>query len=239
MDNSPSSDQPGSTVEVTFSISSSDYPFIVVSESKSCRFELAKIIPRQDGQYAEFFNVTGVDPTRILDLTDAHEAVDVTLLCEYDRGGLFEFTVGQNCPAVTLSELGALPRDVNSCGGNGYIVAEIPPQCDASTVIEAFLDEIPEAELTSKHQKDGVTPLFTPSSFQHVLRSNLTDRQLEILRAAFDAGYYDWPRECTGEEIAEEFDITSSTFSEHIHAAERKLLTALFDDSIPADLADL
>jgi predicted DNA binding protein len=48
------------------------------------------------------------------------------------------------------------------------------------------------------------------------------------LSVAFEAGYYDWPRGCTGEDVAEELGITSATFSEQIHAAERNLLSAVF-----------
>lgn len=225
---SPPNERPGPITEVTFSIGGSEYPFVGVSKAESCTFELAKMLPRREGRYAEFFNVTNVDPARLLDLADDHERVDVTLLSEYDRGGLFEFTVSRSCPAVTLAEIGALPREVYSDDGDGYIVAEIPPQHDPPTVIEAFLEEISGAELARKRETDSITPIFTRSALQEVLDSTLTDRQFELLRAAFEAGYYDWPRKCTGEELAAEFDIASATFSEHIHAAERKLLTVLF-----------
>lgn len=221
--------QSTTVVEAEFSIRSSEYPFVGVSEAESCTFELAKIIPRRGERYSEFFNVVGVEPNRIMDAVRAEEPIDVMLLNEYDRGGLFEFVVTDACPAVGLAELGAHPREVYSNDGDGRIVAEIPPQHDPPAVIKTFLDETPEAELVGKREKDAVTPLFTPEAFQQVLHAQLTDRQLELLEAAFEAGYYEWPRECTGEAIAAEFGISSATFSEHIHTAERKLLTAMFE----------
>jgi predicted DNA binding protein len=229
MSESPSRNRHSSVVEAEFSLQGTKYPFVGISEAESCTFELAKILPRRDGDYSEFFNVTDVGPARVMDATAGDELVEATLLNEYDDGGLFEFHVGASCPVVTLAELGAHPRTVHSSDGDGHIVAEIPPQNDPSEVIKTFLDEVPEAEFTGKRRKDSTTPLFTPDAMQQVLHSQLTDRQLELLEAAFDAGYYDWPRRCTGEDLAEEFGISSATFSEHIHSAERRLLTVLFD----------
>lgn len=229
MSKAPPRKHRSAVVEAEFSLRGSKYPFVGVSEAESCTFELAKILPRCGGDYSEFFNVTGVDPDRVIDAAAGNELVEAKVLNEYDEGGLFEFQVGSYCPAVTLAELGAHPQEVRSSDGDGRVVAEIPPQNDPPEVIKTFLDEIPEAELTGKQAKDSVTPLFTPGALQQVLHSELTDRQLELLEAAFEAGYYDWPRRCTGEELAAEFDISSATFSEHIHTAERKLLTVLFD----------
>lgn len=229
MSKTSSRERTSSVVEAEFSLQGDQYPFVGVSEAESCTFELAKILPRCGGDYSEFFNVTDVDPTRVMDAAEGNELVEAELLNEYEEGGLFEFQVGTSCPAVTLAELGAHPKGVHSSDGDGRIVAEIPPQNDPPEVIKTFLDEVPEAELTGKRAKDSVTPLFTPEAIQQVLHSQLTDRQLELLEAAFEAGYYDWPRRCTGEDLAAEFGISSATFSEHIHTAERKLLTVLFD----------
>jgi predicted DNA binding protein len=44
---------------------------------------------------------------------------------------------------------------------------------------------------------------------------------------AREHGYYEWPRNVTARELAEEFDITKTTFLEHLRKAESKLLTAV------------
>jgi DNA-binding CsgD family transcriptional regulator len=222
-------------VAVEFSISDPAYPFVSATDHQDCIIELADMVPRGENRYAEFFNITGIEPDQVRELAGSYETLDVYLLDEYDGGGLFEFVAAGNCPAVTLAELGALPREAVSLNGAGRIVAEIPPQYEASTVINTFLDENPDAELISKQHRDAFTPIFTDSTLDELLDSRLTDRQREVLRTAYDAGYYDWPRECNGKEIAQELDISSATFSEHIHAAERKLLATLFD---PRDGSD-
>jgi hypothetical protein len=193
-----------------------------------CTFELAEMIPRGDGRYAEFFNVSGADPHRIRDLAARHEESEVTLLEAYEDGGLFEFVVSGNCPAHRLAELGALPRIVESERGEGRIVVEIPRHRDPAAVVGEFVEGRPNAELTRKEHKSTVGPLVTESAVEEIVRTRLTDRQTEVLKAAFEMGYYEWPRECDGTDVASALDISSATFSEHIHAAERKLLTMLF-----------
>ncbi|WP_424016391.1 bacterio-opsin activator domain-containing protein [Halorientalis pallida] len=229
MSGNASVQQGHAVVEVEFSVRNASYPFVSVTDAESCVFELAEMVPRGDGEYAEFFNVSGIDPDRIVSLAADREALDVSLLESYDQGGMFEFVAGADCPAVQLAELGALPREATAVDGEGRIVAEIPPRFESAAVVETFLDATSDIELVSKRGKESFSPLFSESAFRQVLETELTERQREVLRAAYDAGYYEWPQECTGADVADDLGITSATFSEHIHAAERKLLGLLFD----------
>lgn len=222
-------------VELEFAITDASYPFVAATTDGTCAIELAEMIPRQGGAYAEFFNVTGASTERILELTDDYETIDASLLREYDDGGLFEFVTTGKCPAVSLAKLGALPREAVSVDGEGRIVAEIPPEYETSAIIKQFLAENPEAELVSKRERASFSPLLPDAAREESLLARLTDRQREVLRAAFDAGYYEWPRQCSGTDVAEDLDISSATFSEHIHAAERKILSALLDGSSRGD----
>ncbi|NEU55326.1 helix-turn-helix domain-containing protein [Halorussus sp. MSC15.2] len=52
----------------------------------------------------------------------------------------------------------------------------------------------------------------------------LTDRQREAVRTAYEMGYYEVPREATTEDVAAEFGVDSSTVAEHLQRAERNLL---------------
>lgn len=216
-------------VELEFSVSNRSYPFVGASSAEECRLELEEMIPRGDGRYAEFFSVSGTDPERILSLADDHDSLEPHLLEITDDGGLFEFSVSENCPAVALAERGALPRRVQGVDGDGRIVAELPARHDPVEVVETFLDEYPEAGFVAKRPRQSAGRRFGTEEFERTVRSHLTDRQREVLQVAYESGYYDWPRKCTGEEVAEELGISSATFSEHVHAAERKLLAVLFD----------
>lgn len=217
---------PGSVEEVRFGLSDPAYPFVGLSAA-GCQVELERMLPREGDRYAEFFAVVGADPERVLDLAGEHEDVDPMLVTRYEDGGLFEFVVSEGCPARRLAALGTVPREVTSSKGRGRIVAEVLPQYDAAEVVATFLKEYPSAELLAKREKEHPTPLLTERELRQAVDERLTDRQEEVLRAAYEAGYYERPRRMTGEEIAADLDISAATFSQHIRAAERNLLATL------------
>ena len=62
------------------------------------------------------------------------------------------------------------------------------------------------------------SPLFLPS---------LTRKQARALQAAFDAGYYDFPRRVTMDEVSPALNISRSTLQEHLHRAEAHLIRAM------------
>ena len=55
----------------------------------------------------------------------------------------------------------------------------------------------------------------------------LTDRQHEVLQTAHEMGYFEYPRGSNASEVATELGIEPSTFTEHLNAAQSKLLDEL------------
>lgn len=217
-----------SVTTVDFAISDPHYPFVGASVEGG-QVMLEEIIPRGDGEYGEFYCITDTDPDEILALADQHDSVEPELLTRYDDGGLFEFVVSDNCPAVFLGEQGALPRRVESIDCKGIISAEIPAELSAPEIIERFLDAHPGAEMVAKRQQPYSTQLFGHREFTRVIEEALTDRQQEVLAAAHEAGFYEWPRETDGKELAGELGISPPTLHQHLRAAEQKLITVFLD----------
>jgi predicted DNA binding protein len=59
------------------------------------------------------------------------------------------------------------------------------------------------------------------------LLGELTERQREILEVAFEAGYYEDPRQTTHQEIAERIGCTSATVGEHLRKIEARVFAEL------------
>ena len=55
----------------------------------------------------------------------------------------------------------------------------------------------------------------------------LTDRQLEVLDAAIEAGYYEEPRKGTQADVAERVDVAPATVGEHLRRVEETVFRAL------------
>lgn len=54
---------------------------------------------------------------------------------------------------------------------------------------------------------------------------DLTDRQREVVETAFEAGYYEVPRQASTDDVAAELGVDNSTVAEHLQRAERNLLS--------------
>jgi len=77
------------------------------------------------------------------------------------------------------------------------------------------------------YKDDGLSPdLQKLSAYEGSDRplAELTDRQREVIRTAWDMGYYEVPREVATEDVAAELDLDPSTVAEHLQRAERNLL---------------
>jgi hypothetical protein len=62
-------------------------------------------------------------------------------------------------------------------------------------------------------------------------RGRLTDRQREVLTTAYRMGYFEYPREANASEVADALDISLATFTEHLAAAQGKLLEDVLGES--------
>lgn len=93
-----------------------------------------------------------------------------------------------------------------------------------------------EDDLTDDWERVSVLRLFRTDDDEHdggtfglVDRGELTDRQADVLRTAHEMGYFDRPRDANGSDVADELEISPSTFREHLTAAQRKLLSSILD----------
>lgn len=84
----------------------------------------------------------------------------------------------------------------------------------------------------SEYEAAGVSPdLRTIGSYEgrDEPGDSLTDRQLEVIRTAFELGYYEVPREASTEAVAAELGLDASTVAEHLQRAERNVLREVLE----------
>lgn len=93
---------------------------------------------------------------------------------------------------------------------------------ESRPTVQSLLDEI-RCEMDAEISVEGVKSSITESTHQIPVES-LSERQREVLELAKRHGYYNWPREANGSELAEKLDISKTTFHEHLRKAEAKLL---------------
>jgi predicted DNA binding protein len=86
------------------------------------------------------------------------------------------------------------------------------------------------SELGEQLDEFGI-PFNVNAVHQHIEPEQLlTDRQLRLVNAAVEHGYYDTPRQCSLTELAEEVDLAKSTCSETLHRAEEKIIKQFIEN---------
>lgn len=161
---------------------------------------------------------------------DLAEAVDDFGLTKSFEGGnesvyRFERTAGGNCPCECVEMHGYPVVDVHAEKNTLYLIFHAPDQDALRDVIGTIDDYHPQVEIRrlvrSRHGDDGHLVFFD--------KSVLTERQEEVLETAHELGYFDHPKGSNAGEVAEELGITTATFTEHLAAAQRKLLNSILN----------
>lgn len=217
-----------SVVELEFALGEELF-FVRASDAEECRVRLEEVLQRSDGSVLEFASLYDADPERFLELAEAEAGIRGARVLRSDGGEALVELHSESKVATALADHDCTFTSITATAGRGRLVAEVPPHVAPSTVVDAFTDQYPSAELVAKRQTGREAPTLTVSQFRDSLVSELTDRQFQALRTAHAAGYFDWPRESSTEEVAAELGVSRATLSEHLRVAEGKLFDALFD----------
>ena len=138
----------------------------------------------------------------------------------------FEAPCVEESPFAVLDRHGVPVSETTIRDGRLVVTFHATDLPTLRSVLDGFQESCSDMEVLRLLQSSS-TP--EESDLVTVDRSDLTERQREVLTAAYDAGYFDHPKGANAGEVAESLGIDRSTFSEHIAAAQRKLLSTLLD----------
>ncbi len=207
--------------------------FVQLSEELGCRCVYEGGTPFESGQVKHHVRIEGAMAADVLRLAaEADEVIECVLRHEHEHECHVTVVVDQSPPEV-LVESGAVLRSIVAEDGVARLVAEAPHTADIRAIVDAIQSRYIDAELVAKRDR-----ISQPrAAFRGDVAETLTSRQREIAEAVFEAGYYEWPREQTAEEIAESLGIASSTLHQHLRKAEQTLFAVFVgaDDTSTAD----
>ncbi|MDG5776581.1 bacterio-opsin activator domain-containing protein [Haloarculaceae archaeon H-GB2-1] len=188
--------------------------------------EVERTVLLEGGDALQYFTVTGMDPSTVRGALERGSYVSDVRLVESDgEQTRFEVRTTGETMANVLATLGGRTRQVRFVDGELRVVVELPYGVDVRKVIDRIQALYPDMEFVSRKTRDRQKVGDLTSRYTEML----TERQRVVLEAAYAAGYFEWPRDSTGDELAHSLDIASSTFHKHLRVAERKLLDALLD----------
>jgi predicted DNA binding protein/putative methionine-R-sulfoxide reductase with GAF domain len=214
-------------IELEFSISDQELLFSRLSAATDCVIESAGTDYSSDGSIRLYLTARGVDADELVSLAEDDAAVQsVTCIVDHEAECLLELTV-EGSLLATLTEHGAVPREVTAEHGTTRFTVELPYEAEARDLFELVEDQYPSTELLGYHERER--PVETRQEFRAALSERFTDRQETALRTAYLGGFFDWPREIDGNELAEAMDIARPTYHQHLRSAQKKVFDELFD----------
>lgn len=210
-------------VELEFHLADPSIPLVHLVREAGATGQLAWMRREPDGDVTQFFELHGVDPDTVV---STFESGDRIVSCRPVDGdsSLFEVRFDRSAAGELLA-VGATVRDISTTPEGVRLTAITPTEIDVRAVVDRLESVYPTVELVAKRRLDA--PGGSGGGWE--ADATLTERQHEALAVAFAAGYFEWPRDATAEEVAEELGVSAATFHYHLRQAERALVTSFLE----------
>ncbi|WP_224270963.1 bacterio-opsin activator domain-containing protein [Haloprofundus salinisoli] len=184
----------------------------------------------QQSSEGSYVFVTVGDPSMeaVADAASKLVAIDDVQQISADaEGGVLRLRLTQPFLALELADHGAIFRKATTDPSQTTLVVDIPDSIDVRTITQLVRETFSAVELRSKQTLDQ----SIERDFYSKFLEKLTERQLEVIQTAYYSGFFESPRESTGEEVAETLGISPPAFSKHARTVQRKLFATLFEGS--------
>lgn len=214
-----------SDTELEFRIEDVDDVLFRLARHTGCTIDLDSMLPKYGGKWLLYLTVSDCDGDDFRAVADRQVAVERAVSMEGEND-MFEVVVSEFEIATVLGEQGAKLHSLRAGPTGGDIVVRLPQTTDVNPFIEACASVFSDAELVRRTQMssdedgDGVTRLSADL---------LTDRQRDVLEVAHRNGFFEWPRESTGKEIASRMGVSPPTFHRHIRVGTHNLIESIFE----------
>jgi predicted DNA binding protein len=177
--------------------------------------------PDGEGTVAEEFTVDRTDDVAL------DTAGDLEQVFSYENSDVYRFTreLGDGCVCDQIEGYDCSVHDVRAEDGALFVTfyaSDIDSLREILGELRDTYGSVSMQRLSRSGGEAGGRPAFVDCS-------DLTARQLEILEAAYEMGYFEYPKEANAGDVADVLGIARSTFVEHLSTAQGKVLGELVD----------
>lgn len=206
-------------IELEFEIDGGETTLFELSEYIEAELVIERILSQEES-YLAYGTIIGSDRDELRRATARLSGVDQARILSIDNDRLrIELQItGTSTAQITADHGGEFGR-LHAINGNGTIAVEFPTSAKITEFIEMFVTRYPNSELAARRDLDE-----PGHSSTDIIDAAITSRQQEVLQAAYHSGFFEWPRDSTGEEIADSLEVSATTFRETLRRAERNLI---------------
>ncbi|WP_435552371.1 bacterio-opsin activator domain-containing protein, partial [Natrinema sp. CGMCC1.2065] len=191
--------------------------------------DIRAVIPRSTDGSTVYCSISDGDSDAIRDRAAAAPAVEsVTVVGDGDDRTVLKIVFAAPTVAGTIAAHGGVLRALEPVDDRTRLTIELGEPVDVRAFVRALERRHSGTELIARRTRER--PPRAAGAIDE-LAGRLSERQRRTLEAAYHGGFFEWPRDHTGEEIAATLGISQPTFSRHLRLAQRKLFALLFDDA--------
>jgi HTH-type transcriptional regulator, bacterioopsin transcriptional activator and related proteins len=216
----------GETVtDLEYAIDEPTGPLARLARRSGATLTLDGAIRQGQGRLA-FVTVEGTSPEAVVEAADGSTIVDARVIAEDAMGGVVQLRLSGPLLVGALADHGAVVRTLTVDPDGAELLVSVPPSVAPRTIDSVVTDRQPTSTLLAQRDRRRSERDRRPW-----LAERLTDRQFEVVRTAYHAGYFESPRRSAGQEVAASLDISPQAFYKHVRAAQRALFEATIGES--------
>jgi len=216
-----------SVTRFEFEIDDPNFVLSRLAQEAGCTLSYQGGVQQTDVGTYVFVTVNGANMEVVEQAATELVAIDQVQRISVDGGeGVLRLRLSQPFLALELADHGAVLRSATVDKMGTVLVVDVPESVDFRPITDLVTESFSKVDLRSKQTLDRSSTQDLYSKFLE----RLTDRQLEVLQTAYYSGFFESPRESTGEEVAATLGISPPAFYQHARTVQRKLFTTLFDD---------
>ncbi|WP_306052877.1 bacterio-opsin activator domain-containing protein [Natronococcus wangiae] len=228
-----------SRTRLEFDVNDDGFVFARLARRADCVLSFDGGVRQHDDRISVFVTVDGAPVADVATAAADLVAVEDVRVISDERsgdepGGTVLLELAQPFLALRLADHGVVLRRIEATPEGAQLVVDVPSAVNPSGSVDVVSNAFADVELRSKRTVERTSPRDLHSE----LVDRLTERQLEVVQMAYYGGYFESPRERSGEDVAETLDISPAAFYRHIRSVQRSLFAALFEEAgLPADVA--
>ena len=229
-------------VELTLDFEAGDDVLGRLATEAGCEIEFAGLAAQSETETDLFIRASGAPTAQVAGVLDDLHSVSAYRIitdeaAEAEEAGedppedasvLIEMAIDSDTLPARFVRHGAGPNSIRATAGGIVTVVDVPPATDVRSFVEMLQETHPSADLVSRQTVERSEE--SGATLVNSLFDALTERQLEVLRTAYFAGFFEWPRTSTGEDVAEMLGVSQPTVNRHLRLGQQRLLEQLFEE---------
>ena len=209
---------------VTFELADDSDPLQRLAAATSSEIRLKTIVRATDDTVTVVAAVTDGDRQAVCEYASTATGINSATPFGTDDSQQLLLELPRPFFATAVEQYGGQLLTATATPASTRIQLRITSGVPRRPLFEYITTQFEDAELIAQEERPAAAMDDTDTL------DELTERQREVLNAAYYGGYYETPRQVTGEELAASFDISSPAVYKHLQAAHKKLLRQTLDD---------